>query len=94
VAGKKKKKNSYNENWKSEIGAYDKKCRQQELDFYKNHIIIKDSGIEKLTKEENEILVLYLSGLSCSEIAKKFKIETELITSLMEIIKAKLSMDD
>jgi len=94
VAGKIKKKNSYNENWKSEIAAYDEKYRHRELDFYKNHIIIKDSGIEKLTKEENEILILYLNGLSCSEIAKKFNIETELITSLMEIIKAKLSMDD
>ena len=94
MAVKKKKNNSFNENWESEIGAYDRKCRRCEHEFYKNHVIIKDSGSKKLTKEENEVLILYLNGLSCAEIAKNLKVETEIITSLMEIIKVKLSLNN
>ena len=94
MAGKKKKNNSLNENWESEITAYDEECRRHEREFYKNHVIIKESGTEKLTKEENEVFILYLNGLSCAEIARNFKVETEVITSLMEIIKVKLSLND
>ena len=94
MAGKKKKKGSFNKNWESEISAYDRECRRHEREFYKNHVIIKDSGTKKLTKEENEVFVLYLNGLSCAEIAQSFKVETEIITSIMEIIKAKLLLND
>ena len=94
VTGKKHKDNSYNENWKTEIEAYDAECQRIEKEFYKKHIIITESGNSDLTDEENEILILFLNGVSCSEIAKQYKVEEEIVTGLMEIIQAKLSMSN
>ena len=94
VAGKKQKDIFFNENWESEIAAYDEEYRRRDRKFYKNHVFIKESGSKKLTQEENEVLNLYLDGVSCSEIAKGYSVETEVITALIEVIKAKLSLDD
>ena len=94
MAGKKHKEDSFNKNWEAEIAAYDAECRQIEREFYKKHIIITDPGMSELTDEENDVLTLFLNGFSCNEIAKQYKIETEVITGLLEIIKAKLSLID
>jgi len=94
VAGKKQKDNSFNENWESEIKAYDEECRRIEQKFREKHMLIKESGSDKLTDEENEVLNLFLKGIPCSEIATIFNIETEIITGLLEIIQAKLSLED
>ena len=94
VAGKKHKEDSYNKNWKTEIAAYDSECQGIERDFHKKHMIISGSGMSDLTDEENDVLTLFLNGVSCDEIAKQYKVEIEVITGLLEIIKAKLSLID
>ena len=94
VAGKKHKDESYNNNWKSEIEAYDSECQRTEKEFYDKHIIISQAGNTELTEEESDVLNLYLNGISCDEIAKQYKVELEVITGLMEIIQAKLSLID
>ena len=94
VVRKKRKDKTFDENWEAEIAAYDKECRRHEKEFYKKHIIIKESGSDKLTEEENEILFLFLNGVSCEDIAKQSNVEPEVITALLEIIRTKLSLDD
>ena len=94
VAGKKQKDTSFNENWESEIEKYDEECRRLEQKFYEKHLILKKSDRDKLTEEENEILTLCLNGVTYSEIADTFNVEIEIITGLLTIIKAKLSLDD
>ena len=94
VTGKKRKEKSYNENWETEIAEYDAECQRIEKEFYEKHIIITESGNSELTADENEILILFLNGISCSEIAKQYKVEEGVITGLMEIIRAKLSFSD
>jgi len=94
VAGKKQKDTPFNENWGSEIKAYDEECHRIEHNFHEKHVLIKDSGSDKLTGEENEVLALFLKGIPYSEIANIFDVETDIITGLLEIIQAKLSLDD
>ena len=94
VAENKQKDKSFNENWESEIKAYDEECRRIEKNFREKHVIIKESGSDKLTAEENEVLTLFLNGVSCPEIADTYNVETEIITGLLEIIQAKLSLSD
>ena len=94
MAAKKKQKKPFNENWEAEIAEYDAECRRREQEFLKNHIIIKESGSEKLTDDENEVLTLFLNGVPCEDIAKQFKVEVEIVVGLLEIIKAKLSLED
>ena len=91
---KHKKEDSVNENWESEIAAYDEECRSKEKEFYKTHIIITESGNNNLTAEENEVFTLFLNGVSCKDIAKQYEIEEEVITGLIEIIRAKLSLSE
>jgi len=87
-------KQDHSENWEADIAAYDEECRCHDREFYSRHYIIAESGSKKLTEEENEVLTLYLNGMTCPEIAEMFRIETEVITSLMEIIRLKLSLDE
>jgi len=95
VAGKRRKKPcEINANWEAEIAAYDETCRLREAEYARHTIVIKDSGNTELTEEENAVLTLFLNGVSCSEIAKQFEVEVELITGLLEIIRAKLSLID
>ncbi len=94
MAEKKQKENSFNENWESEIEVYDNECRRIEQKFYKKHVIIKGPCSGKLTEEENEVLNLFLNGSSCSEIAETLHVETEIVTGLLEIIQAKLSLNE
>jgi len=94
VPGSKSKEKSFNKNWKKEIAGYDDKCKQSEEDFYKHNIIIPESGFSELSEEENDVLILFLNGISCEEIAKQFEVETEIITGLLEIIRAKLSLNE
>ena len=94
MAGKKQKYKSFNEDWESEIKAYDEECRRFEQNFHEKHVLIKESGSDKLTGEENEVLTLFLKGIPCSEIANIFNVEKEIITGLLEIIQAKLSLSD
>ena len=94
MTGKKHKEDSYNKSWEAEIAAYDAECRQTEREFFNKHMIISGSGKSDLTDEENDVLTLFLNGVACDEIAKKYNIETEVITGLLKIIKAKLSLID
>jgi len=95
VAGKKQKKTSgVTENWEAEIAAYDEDCRLRDAEHKRHAIIVNKSGNSELTEEENEVLTLYLNGVSCIEIAQQFEVEVELITGLLEIIRAKLSLTD
>ncbi|MFC1538465.1 hypothetical protein ACFL6H_03495 [Candidatus Latescibacterota bacterium] len=97
VTVKKKKKGErkpFNKNWEAEITEYDKKCGRIEDEYRKNHIVIKDSGSNKLTAGENEVLTLFINGVSCREIAEKTEVEEEVVTGLLELIRAKLSLED
>jgi DNA-binding CsgD family transcriptional regulator len=88
------KREKYNKNWETEIAQYDNECRCRDEEFYKNHIIIKESGSSQLTDEENEIFTLYLNGVPCEEIAVRFNVETEVISGLLKIICAKFSIHE
>lgn len=93
MAGKKQKKTSgVTENWEAEIAAYDEDCRLRDAEYKRHAIIVSESGNSELTEEENEVLTLYLNGVSCIDIAKQFEVEVELIPGLLEIIRAKLSL--
>ncbi|MFC1574253.1 hypothetical protein ACFL30_03635 [Candidatus Latescibacterota bacterium] len=81
-----------NDNWESEIAAYDEECRLNEEVFRKHSIIINKSGRSELTEEENEVITLVLSGKTCVEIANEHEVEVEVITGLLEVIRAKLSI--
>jgi len=89
-----KKREAFNENWEAEIAAYDAECSARDTEFRKNHLVIKNEGISDLTPEENEVFVLVLRGMSCSDIAEQYGVETELIIGLLEIIRAKLSLEE
>ena len=88
------KKEEYNDNWEAEIAAYDNECRRSEEEFRKHALIIRDSGNEVLTEEENEVLTLYLNGVSCREIAKQCEVEPEIVSGLLNVISAKLSLNE
>ena len=87
------RESDYNKNWEAEIEAYDKECQSREKFFLDKCMIIPQSGTDKLTPEENEVLTLYLNGVSCEEIAAQNEVEVEVISGLLEIISAKLSLD-
>ena len=84
----------YNENWESEIAAYDNECRHCDEKFRQHALVIRDSGKEILTEEEYEVITLYLNGVSCSEIAKQCGVEPEIVSGLMDVISAKLSLNE
>ena len=94
MAGKKHKEDSYNKSWEAEIAAYDTERQQTEREFYNKHMIISGSGKSNLTDEENDVLTLFLNGVACDEIAKQYNVETEVVTGLLDIVKAKLSLID
>ena len=96
MTARKKRSNdtSFNENWEAEIAAYDKKCAQMEKEYREHFLVIRESGSKDLTEEENEVLVLFLNGVSCEEIAKQCEVEIDVITGLLEIVRAKLSLTD
>ena len=94
TASRKKREEVHNENWEAEIAAYDAECRARDTEFDKTHLVVKDYSRSDLTVEENEVFDLILTGVSCSEIAKKYEVEVEVITGLLEIILAELSLLD
>ena len=94
VTHHKLKKEKFNENWGSEIAAYDNECRRSDEDFRKHALIIRDSGNDELTEEENQVLTLYLNGVSCREIAKQCEVEPEIVSGLLDVISAKLSLNE
>ena len=95
AAGKKEKKTSgVNTDWEAEIAAYDEDCRCRDEEYRRHAINVNGSGTSELTEEENEVLTLFLDGASCGEIARQLEVEVELITGLLEIIRAKLSLID
>jgi len=85
---------SFNENWEAEMAAFDKECAKANSEYSSRHITISGEGSENLTDEENEVLRLYLSGMSFEAIAEQAEVEVDLIAGLMEIIRAKLSLTD
>ena len=94
MTAKKKKAKPLNENWEAEIAAYDEECRRHEQEFLEKHFFLKESGSKKLTDDENEVLTLFLNGASCEDIAKQNDVDVEIVTGLLEIIRAKLSLED
>ena len=88
-----KRKEKFNENWEAEIEAYDKTCREREK-VYQDHALIIDGDKEDLTEEENLVLRSYLKGMSVSEIAKEAEVDADIVSGLLEVIKAKLSLID
>ena len=88
---KKHKDSSCNQNWETELAAYDEECKFHEEEFYRKHLIISDGGEKTLTEEENSVLTLFLSGLTCEDIAGKLNVEPDLVFGLIEIIRLKLS---
>ena len=88
------KNQEYNENWKSEIAAYDNECRHGDEEFRKHALVIHDSGKDILTEEEYEVITLYLNGISCREIAKQCEVEPEIVSGLLDVISAKLSLNE
>lgn len=89
-----KNEKPFNENWEDEIKSYDSLCAKREREYREHFIVIRGSGSSDLTEEENEVLVLFLSGTSFKEIAKQYDVEVEVIIGLIEIIQAKLSLND
>lgn len=83
----------FNENWESQIAEYDAECRKREMEFHKIHMVIPESGLDSLDDAENEVLRLILNGLSCQEIAKETNTDSEMVFGLVEIIRAKLSLE-
>ncbi len=83
----------YNENWESQIAEYHDECKKREMEFLKTHMVVPDSGIDSLDDAENEVLRLVLQGLSCQEIAQETKTDSEMVFGLLEIIRAKLSLE-
>ena len=83
-----------NENWEGEIASYDADREAVDHEFNRRHIIISESDTSELTVEENEVLQFVLKGIPCSEIAERYGVEENLITALVEIIRAKLSLSD
>jgi len=83
---------SFNENWETEIAAFDKECAETDSEYSSRRIAISGDGSANLTDEENEVLRLYLTGMSFNAIADQAQVELEIITGLMEIIRAKLSL--
>ena len=94
VTGKRNKKEPYNENWEAEIASYDEECQRKEKNFLSKHVIVSGSDNSGLTVEENEVLELFLNGVSCGQIASQYEVEEEVITGLLEVIRAKLSLGD
>ncbi|MCE5250932.1 hypothetical protein LLG96_11995 [bacterium] len=95
MSGKKQKKEiPVNENWEAEIAAYDEECRCMDQEFYDKNIIITQAGNNNLTVEENEVMNLFLNGVTCDDIAKQYEVEVEVVTGLLEIIRAKLSLPE
>ena len=88
---KKQKDSSCNQNWETELAAYDEECKSHEEEFYRKHLIISDKGEKALTEEENAVLTLFLSGLTCEDIAGQLNVEPDLVSGLIEIVRLKLS---
>ena len=94
MSGKRSKKESCNEKWEAEIASYDEECQREEKKFFSEHIFIPESGSSDLTVEENEVLKLFLNGVSCDQIASQYEVEEGVITGLLEIIRVKLPLND
>jgi len=88
------KNEEYNENWEAEIAEFDKVCKRSEEEFRQHAFVIRDPGNDVLTEEENEVLTLYLNGVSCREIAKQCGAEPEIVSGLLDVISAKLSLNE
>jgi DNA-binding NarL/FixJ family response regulator len=84
----------YNMNWENDIKSFDDECRARDDEFHKTHMVIKDPASSDLTEDEQAVFELVLKGATCSEIAEKYEVEVEVITGLLEIIRAKLSLTD
>jgi hypothetical protein len=90
---KHKHQDEFNPNWETEIAEYDKACAKEDRDFKRHFMVITEAGHKSLSVDENEVLKLFLNGVSCKEIAKQAKVEPEEVEALLEIIRAKLSME-
>ena len=84
----------FNENWESEIAEYDNECGKLEKEFREHYIILSETGTDVLTEEENEVFTLILNGVSCVEIARQTDVDYDVVIGLVEVIRAKLSLDE
>lgn len=90
----KTRKDDFNPDWEKEIASYDAECKTSENEFIKHHMLIGSEGNAELASEEKEVLSLYLKGTSIETIAEQNQVDVDIVYGLMEIIKAKLSLDD
>ena len=91
---KRKYHGEYNENWEAEIAAFDADIRKQEETYRKSHLVMDEGGYSCLNEEENELIALYLKGSSCEDIAEQMDVEIDVVESSIELIKAKLAIED
>ncbi len=94
MPGKDHKKEDFNPNWEAEISDYDEQCKTLDREYYAHHLVVNSKIREALKDEERLILDLFLSGMSCEEIAKQNQVMVEVVTGLLEIIQAKLSIEN
>ena len=92
MAAGKLKRDNFSENWEAKIADYDEMCRARDNEFYTKHLVIPKSGSTELTEEENEVLALYLSGVTCEDIASQHDVEIGVVVGLIEVIRTKLSL--
>lgn len=93
MPGKHTHQDDFNPNWEAEIAAYDDACEKQEREFSRHFMVITEAGHKSLSADENEVLKLFLNGLTSKEIARQAKVDPEEVAALLEIIRAKLSME-
>jgi len=91
---KKARKDTGGADWERKIAAYDEECRERERAFLSHHVVITDKKHERLTEEENVVFNHLLNGVTCEEMAKEIGIETSEVVGIIEIIRAKLSIED
>lgn len=89
-----KKQEIINADWEAEIAAYDAEQKSHDREYYEHNIIITGGNTSDLTDEENLVLNLFLAGTSCEEIARQNSVDIDIVTGLLEIIRAKLSLND
>jgi hypothetical protein len=90
--GEKRPNADRTQDWEAVMAEFDAETERQDREFRDHHLVISDQGHPSLTEEENEVLTHFLQGVSCEEMAKQYRVEVEVITGLIAVIQAKLSV--
>ena len=81
-----------NTDWEKKIAEFDAELERQEREYREHYLVVTGNGHQSLTEEENEVLTLFLEGVSLDEIAKPADVDVDTIAGLIEVIRAKLSV--